>query len=205
MDITKIIPSPNFSTVVKYAEKQNLPLIVGSDTNARHKLWGNKDSNTRGEELLDFLSSCGLSWANKGSTPTFINSRGHNSIIDLTLTNNKGGDEIGGWHVRDIYWNSDHQYIMFDISSKNKSNPKQVRFTKNTDWDLFHEHLSSNLKTDSTELFTTHDIDTACEKLNKHTIKAFNYACPVTYISSSIKKPTWLTTELQKCTEDHTT
>ena len=103
MDITKIIPSPNFSTVVKYAEKQNLPLIVGSDTNARHKLWGNKDRNTRGEELLDFLSSCGLSWANKGSTPTFINSRGHNSIIDLTLTNNKGGDEIGGWHVRDIY------------------------------------------------------------------------------------------------------
>ena len=197
MDITKQIPPPDLTAVVNYADKHKLPLIVGSDTNARHKLWGNGECNNRGEELLNYISSNDLSWANKGTTPTFINSRGHNSIIDLTITNNLGCDEISGWNVSNSPSNSDHQYIMFDIQSKTKSKPKQFRLTKNTDWELFHEHLTENLNTELTDINTTQDLDRACAKLNDHLINAFNHACPVTYITNSIKKPPWLTSEIQ--------
>ena len=132
------IPPP-----IDYADKHKLPLIIGSDTNAQHKLWSNKECNKRGEELLEFLTTCGLSWANKGTTPSFLNSRGHNSIIDITITNIAGCDLIND--VSKSFSNSDHRYVMFDITSSKTTIPKQIRFTKNTDWELFRQHLESNM------------------------------------------------------------
>ena len=117
MDINGPAPSHETTPLAKYAIDHNIPLIIGSDTNSQHTLWGNRFCNRRGEELLDFLSSLGLSCSNKGTTPTFLNSRGHNSIIDLTITNQLGADLISNWHVSDLYSNSDHRYIMFDITS----------------------------------------------------------------------------------------
>ena len=84
MDITHDIPPTQSIPLINYANNNKLPLIIGSDTNAQHTLWGNRECNKRGEDLIDLFNSLGLSWANKGSTPTFINSRGHESIIDLT-------------------------------------------------------------------------------------------------------------------------
>ena len=145
MDGNMMIPPPNTNRLIDYADKHKLPLIIGSDTNAQHKLWGNKECNKRGEELLEFLTTCGLSWANKGTTPTFLNSRGHNSIIDITITNTAGCDLINDWHVSKSFSNSDHRYVMFDITSSKKTTPKQIRFTRNTDWELFRQHLESKM------------------------------------------------------------
>ena len=99
MDGNVTIPPTNTNRLIDYADKHKLPLIIGSDTNAQRKLWGNKECNKRGEELLEFLTTCGLSWANKGTTPTFLNSRGHNSIIDITITHTAECDLIDDWHV----------------------------------------------------------------------------------------------------------
>jgi hypothetical protein len=117
---------------------------MGSDTNSHHTLWGNRACNERGRELLDFLSSLGLNWANKGSTPTFLNTRGHNSIIDLTITNPTGDELISNWHVSDLFSNSDHRYIMFDITTGHKKEPKQIRLVRNTDWAKFNEILKND-------------------------------------------------------------
>ncbi|MCP4489190.1 MAG: hypothetical protein GY820_18040 [Gammaproteobacteria bacterium] len=201
MDITKSAPPPEHHPLVNYADQQKLPLIIGSDTNGHHTLWGNKECNSRGEELLDFLSSFGLSWANKGAKPTFMNSRGQNSIIDLTITNNKSVDLISNWHVSDKFSNSDHCYIMFDITSKTNSEPKKIRLTKNTDWDIFDECLKSDNRLEalrSAELETPEQIDKATNDINSAMREAFELACPITYISSTIKKPPWLTPEVEK-------
>jgi hypothetical protein len=87
MDINSRAPPQESTPLAKFADDNNLPLPVGSDTNSHHTLWGNKACNDRGRELLDFFSSSGLHWANKGSTPTFLNSRSYNLIIDLTFYN----------------------------------------------------------------------------------------------------------------------
>ena len=36
------VPPPNTNLLIDYADKHKQPLIIGSDTNAQHKLWGNK-------------------------------------------------------------------------------------------------------------------------------------------------------------------
>ena len=199
MDINTSVNSPNLISLINYAKSCKAPLIIGSDTNAHHQLWGNKNRNGRGEDLLDLLNSFGLSWANKGATPTFINSRGHESIIDLTIANDPGCELISNWQVSSKFSNSDHQYIMFDIVSLQKDKPKQVRIVKNTDWDTFNNYLDEHVEElpEVSVNCSTHDLDTACKRLNQHLLNAFESACPVTYISNSIKKPPWLTPEVE--------
>ena len=197
MDINGPAPPPETTPLAQFASANNLPLIIGSDTNSHHTLWGNRACNERGEELLDFLSSLGLSWANKGSTPTFLNSRGHNSCIDLTITNQTGEDLISNWHVSDLFSNSDHRYIMFDITAGPKKEPKTIRLVKNTDWDKFNTILNdSNIN--NYDLSSTSKIDEAVESINSILQKAFEDACPPTYISSSVRKPPWLTPEVER-------
>ena len=199
MDITGPAPPNETSPLAKYANDNNLPLIMGTDTNSHHTLWGNRACNERGRELLDFMSTLGLTWANKGSSPTFLNSRGHNSIIDLTITNPAGGDLISNWHVSDLYSNSDHRYIMFDITTGHKKEPKQIRLAKNTDWEKFEKILQSDPVLNNTSIVnTTEYLDQKVEAINNTLIKAFNEACPVTYISSAIRKPPWLTPQIEE-------
>ena len=163
MDITHDIPPTQSIPLINYANNNKLPLIIGSDTNAQHTLWGNRECNKRGEDLIDLFNSLGLSWANKGSTPTFINSRGHESIIDITITNSFGSDLIKKWKVDLSFSNSDHRYITFNIDSKQHNDPRQVRLTKNTDWDIFDEYLTINPTSDinTNNITTTKDLDTA--------------------------------------------
>ena len=198
MDINGPAPPLESTPLAKFAADNKLPLIVGSDTNSHHTLWGNRTCNERGEELLDFLSALGLSWANKGSTPTFLNSRGHNSVIDLTITNQAGGDLISNWHVSDLFSNSDHRYIMFDITAGPKKEPKQIRLIRKTDWARFDEILSNDLTLHNSDLTTTNDIDHKVKTINIALREAFEKSCPVTYISSAIRKPPWLTPDIEE-------
>ena len=47
MDDSMTIPPPNMIRLIDYADKHKLPLIIVSDTNAQHKLWGNKECDNR--------------------------------------------------------------------------------------------------------------------------------------------------------------
>lgn len=198
MDINGPAPPVETTPLARYATNNNLPLIMGSDTNSHHTLWGNRACNERGRDLLDFMSSLGLSWANKGSTPTFLNTRGHNSVIDLTITNTTGGDLISNWHVSDLYSNSDHRYIMFDITTGRKKEPRQIRLVKNTDWAKFDEILKNDPNLQNTDLASTDEIDHKVNYINTALQKAFEEACPITYIASTIRKPPWLTPQIEE-------
>ena len=200
MDINGPVPPHETSPLATYANNNKIPLIIGTDTNSHHTLWGNKACNSRGEELLDFLSSLGLHVANKGSTPTFLNSRGQNSVIDLTITNQAGGDLVSNWHVSDLFSNSDHKYIMFDITTGRKSEPRQIRLVKNTDWKKFESLIAAKtaIHTRYHELSTKEQIDNSIAELNSIIKEAFEESCPPTYISSAIKKPPWLSPEIEE-------
>ena len=91
-----------------------------------------------------------------------FDSRGHESIIDLTITNCFGSDFIKKWKVDLSFSNSDNCYI------------------------TFNEYLTINPTSDINinNITTTKDLDTAATQLNEHLLKAFNDACPLTYISS---------------------
>ena len=100
-------------------------------------------------------------------------------------------------------WQKTHSFsliLMFDITSSKKTTPKQIRFTRNTDWELFRQHLESKMNqyTDQDiNLTTTIHLDQACQDLTDHIMSAFELACPITYISNTIRKPPWLTPEIE--------
>ena len=94
---TPNFPPESFSNLSNYALKSDLPLIIASDTNSHNVIWGDKKTEVRGETLLDTLNTLDLHWANKGKQPTFVNSRGHSSIIDLTIGNKKGMEIVHNW------------------------------------------------------------------------------------------------------------
>ena len=195
------VPPTETIPLVDYAKQHNLPIVISSDTNSQHCLWGNKKNNQRGEDLLDYLDSHELTWSNRGSSSTFFNTRGHSSIIDLTITNRAAEDLVQDWHVSSKFSNSDHCYIFYEIKSSTKHEPKQVRIAKNTNWESFRENLilDQRLKSlNQKELRNDYDLDQAAIGLNQILIESFEAACPITYISSSIKKPPWLTAEVEE-------
>ena len=202
MDGTKAIPPSELLPVINYAKRHGLPCIIGSDTNSHHYLWGNayEKNDGRGEDLLEYLDYQDLSWCNRGDDPTFVNSRGHNSVIDLTITNSTGRDFVQNWHVGDQESSSDHRYVKFKISTTtHDSDQRTARITKNTDWDEFSDILEKDIRLKELEtspITTKNDVDEAACKLNSVINDAFKTACPLTYVSNKIKKPAWLTPEV---------
>ena len=65
-------PPKSLIELEKYAKQIDVPLIIGSDTNSHHVLWGDKKQDKRGELLLEYLYSCDLSRANRGSSPLLL-------------------------------------------------------------------------------------------------------------------------------------
>ena len=141
MDVEdKDFPPKSMTELTKYATKINAPLIVGSDTNSHHTIWGDKNQDKRGEILMEYLDISGLSWANK---PTYVNSRGRSSVIDLIITNNKAIDLIKNWYVSDRESNSDHRYIMFNLEMDKKQS--NITYNSNkTDWVKFDECIDKS-------------------------------------------------------------
>jgi ribonuclease HI len=194
------VPPNDLRPVVDFARTNNLPLVIGSDTNAHHFAWGNRYSDSRGDDLLEYMDGNNLSWSNRGTTPTFVNSRGHNSIIDLTITNDKGSDLVCNWKVGLDESSSDHRYIRFNIGTE-QTTKKKIRLTKNTDWGKLDEILTHSEKLRNLthrNLETRKDLDKAATELNNILGDAFEKACPITYISNSVKKPPWLTPEVEQ-------
>ena len=170
------VPPTEMTPLVDYAKQHNLPIVISSDTNSQHCLWGNKKNNQRGENLLDYLDSHELTWSNRGSSSTFFNTRGHSSIIDLTITNRAAEDLIQDWHVSSKFSNSDHCYIFYEINSSTKHEPKQVRIARNTNWESFRENLILDQRLGSLnqkELRNDSDLDQAAIGLNQILIESF--------------------------------
>ena len=204
MDITQSISADTFNELSSLANEKT-KVYICADTNAHHVLWGNKDTNSRGEDLLDILNTCNLTWANVGKAPTFLNSSGHSSIIDLTITNDDGLERIQNWRVcTDKFSFSDHRYIQFDIGLNKIIERTKVRLTKHTNWEAYAASLQSSISTiKKTDLLSDdNEIHNTAESLEKAITKAFNFSCPVTFISNKIKKPPWLTPEVEQARHD---
>ena len=201
MDIEdESFPPKSLIELEKYAKQIDVTLIIGSDANSHHVLWGDKKQDKRGEVLLEYLYSCDLSWANRGSKPTFVNSRGHSSVIDLTLTNNKGSDLINSWRVSDLISNSDHNYITFNINVESKSTNITYNPTK-TNWEKFEDFVCNSSRCEyikKLEIKNEEDMDIAAQELITLINEAMIASCPSTYITSTFKRPPWMTREVDE-------
>ena len=64
-------------------ENEQIPSIVGTDTNAHHSIWESSDINSRGEDLLAYCASADLNLCNVGYKPTFRTNM-REEVLDLS-------------------------------------------------------------------------------------------------------------------------
>ena len=118
------VPNAALKGLVEDEDLRGLDLIIGCDSNSHHTLWGSGDCDNRGYDLVDFLDSSGLDFANKGSVPTFVGARGQ-TVIDVTICSRNLVNLIRDWRVLDEDSLADHQYLEFWLGdgAKNPCTP----------------------------------------------------------------------------------
>ena len=191
--------------IIEHADRENLPLILGTDCNSHHVCWGDLKTDTRGDQLLTNLVSHNINWVNSGTAPTFTNSRGHCSIIDLTLVNTPGMDLVADWKVSDRISNSDHKYITFNITGVTTPSRPVRRNPNNTNWEEFHGRLEADTnikKITESHISDVGDLDQKTEELLSAIRNAYHQCCPVTHVTGRNKKPPWLTKSVQNARKD---
>lgn len=105
-------------------------IIITTDSNSRHTLWGDKISNNRGNDLLEFILQNKLNIINiENPNITFTkqvieqNSNSFSirtSAIDLTLTNHLNNYQVKDWSIEDDVIDTDHKLIKFKIKFRER-------------------------------------------------------------------------------------
>lgn len=203
MDIKHNVKSANniLQSINKYAKKHNIRLLLCIDSNSHNTAWGSKDNNNRGETLLEIIQSENFLIENIGNKPTFENAR-CDSVIDLTLTNDKLNKEIESWEVMNNSL-SDHNLIRITILMKNKYTTSYKDY-KNTDWNKFGTVLNKLLEEKPLQLFPLSNqqkLDNFCNTLTKYIVEATEKSTPTKTSNRKTNIPWWthhLTAEKQK-------
>ena len=95
------IPTRKVQQLITYCEQNNLPLIIGCDTNSHHIAWGNTSNNSRGHVLAEFVASTNLEMIYVGGKLTFV-SGNRQSVIDVTLATPPIVHDIEDWSVTEM-------------------------------------------------------------------------------------------------------
>ena len=128
----------------KFTQKHKIPMLLTTDCNGHHSLWNSKDTNTRGRLVAELITQNKLNIENKGAVATFLNTRGFNSIIDLTLTNDLSTTMISNWKVSDLVSLSDHKLITFQLNVGNIHVTYEQDF-RNIDYSKFNKIIEDEL------------------------------------------------------------
>ena len=119
--------------LIKLAEAAaDTEALIGCDANAHNVLWGSSDTNNRGMELLNFISTSKFHIMNRGDKPTFV-VKNRSEVIDLTLASAGIAGRLKGWHVSDIPSLSDHQWIRWEMEMATAP-PRRVRNPRKARW-----------------------------------------------------------------------
>ncbi|KAL0882561.1 hypothetical protein ABMA27_001015 [Loxostege sticticalis] len=105
-------------------QRSTLPALVAGDFNAKSTAWGARLTDRRGEKLLEWATSHGLTILNRGTTPTCVRPQG-SSRVDITFAHPVVAARTSGWEVLvEAESLSDHRYIRFDISASGSPSPR---------------------------------------------------------------------------------
>jgi hypothetical protein len=96
-------------------------ILIAMDSNSRSQASHDKQTNTRGRTLEDYLTTRDLNIINEESDHTTYQSRRGRSNIDLTITNNRILKYVKDWEVSTEDSCSDHSIIKFNIGQENNN------------------------------------------------------------------------------------
>ena len=194
-----IKPEIDFDTVDKmskliaFSKTKNLALVMGADSNGHHVLWNSfKKNDRRGIILAQLIAKLELGVLNSGKSPTFVNSRGHKSIIDISLANTAGCKLISNWRVDKSPSLSDHKLITFDIDMGNNWE-YYTRNIKDMDQEKYRKVVTEKMEARPFRAkigkFKKSNIDSSVNYLNKILSEAMDEVCPMIKVNHKSKIP----------------
>lgn len=161
-----------------YCSVSKKSLVLGSDTNSHHTVWGSSNINTYGEELMEFLATTNLEVINHGNEPTFV-TKSRKEVLDVTFASAQFLDRIANWHVSPEETASDHREINFDILIK-KEAFRPFKNPRKTDWNGYTAILERFLDQMAwnANISTPEHLDAAVEQLTHGIHSAYMQSCP---------------------------
>lgn len=124
-------------------------ILLAGDLNAKATAWGAPDNDAKGNILLDFAIANGFAIENRGNKPTYRDTKGGTSHIDVTLTRRWASR---GWRVRDdAFAYSDHHFITYVLETPNLEplphTPSIVWCRRKIEYDKLFKYVSEQIAT----------------------------------------------------------
>ncbi len=184
-----------FGRLVKYCARTKKKVIVSADSNAHSSFWGSADTNNRGLMLEDFILRNNLAVLNTGSCPTY-NSRGHETVIDVTLCSPELENRITEWKVNLDFQGPDHHLIEFDLTISKQTVTHQRNLNKG-DWLPFQKHLEER-DWHPPPRWHQEVLNDKLEDMYKDVEKALNISHPLHKVRNRVRLPDWWNDELKE-------
>ena len=169
--------------------RENTELLIGTDSNAHHTIWGDKSIDRRGEMVLDFIIENDLEILNRGYTPTFLR-QNSGTVIDLTLATKDVVNSIENWRVSNVESLSDHRHIRYELVGKDVE-IETIRVPENTDWSIYPDELKDNLLNARRSIYDITDLEDYAENVRSAIIEAYHIACPEKRKIAAKSTPWW--------------
>lgn len=162
--------------LIQYANNYNKKVIISMDSNSHHETWGDKNTDIRGNQLLNFFIESDLILLNNNNSPTFTSHVG-SSCIDLTTVSFNATHLVSEWRVDQDYSFSDHKAIRFNIENA-KPETCKVRSIKKTNWKLYIKHMENRVDELSfPQPMNIEELDASANILNKVIIESYESSC----------------------------
>ena len=185
-------PTAGFTKLVE--NHRGSEMIIGCDANAHHTMWGSKDCNKRGKELLDYIANTNLNIINRGTDPTFIN-RVSSTVIDITLATPGTTAMVRDWRVSNEPSLSDHCWVVFEVVGAREERVT-FRNPRKADWETYATKTRTGLSgLPRNGLRTSGDIDRQVERVTKVLVDSFEKVCPRSRAKNG--SIPWWTSELE--------
>lgn len=164
------------------------PFLIVGDFNAKNPIWGDKNTDSRGDKLEKIIHDHDLVVLNNGE-PTHIWHNGKTSCIDIALCSASVANIIN-FHTYDEPLSSDHIPILLNFNYMRGIDSKLPNWKlKDCNWDKFYVETSDiNIDPNSN--------DNSYKQFCSQLINIANINCPKS--KSTIKKPLpWFSKELR--------
>lgn len=192
----KLISNPindSIEDLLAYSQKKKIDIFFASDCNAHSTLWGDKNNDLRGNNIIDCLNKFDLFLANKGSQPTFaVGNR--KSVIDISFGSRDIIERIKNWRVDPNESFSDHKFIYFELLTA-KTIPSSIRTKKKTNWIKYKEIVKKELDKFEINISNPTEFNDTAEKLSCVLLNAFNKCCKEKIIKTNNNND-WFNNEL---------
>jgi exonuclease III len=168
-------------TLEQYIRQYDRVIIAG-DLNAKHQYFGSRCTDSRGEQLFDFVERNDLVVLNDPNQMTrHVVSTGYSDLIDYIIVSKQVSSRFKECYSGECI-GSDHLPIHLKLQLAcqiDKVPTKQVRILAKCDWTLFNDSLiEANNHYHTNALDSEVAIDARCDEIRQSITQAIDLACP---------------------------